>query len=104
MSSPSQQYVTLNTGARMPAIGTESQVWLFTNFTTNPYPFTGLGCWSGTTEEQIKAGKAWVFGALQMGYRHIDTAHDYRTEGIVGQAVRESGIPRDEIFVTSKLP
>ncbi|KAI5114774.1 hypothetical protein M0805_009522, partial [Coniferiporia weirii] len=38
------------------------------------------------------------------GYRHVDTAHDYGTEGAIGKAVRESGIPREEIFVTTKLP
>lgn len=41
--------------------------------------------------------------ALEIGYRHIDTAAAYFNEGEVGQAVRESGIPREEIFVTSKL-
>jgi len=41
--------------------------------------------------------------ALRIGYRHIDTAEMYRNEGGVGEAVRESGIDRSEIFVTSKL-
>ena len=41
--------------------------------------------------------------ALEIGYRHIDTAAAYFNEGEVGQAVRESGIPREESFVTSKL-
>jgi len=41
--------------------------------------------------------------ALRIGYRHIDTAQMYRNEAGVGQAVRESGLPRDEVFVTSKL-
>lgn len=41
--------------------------------------------------------------ALKMGYRHIDTAHAYQNERGVGDAVRESGIPREEIWVTSKL-
>ena len=41
--------------------------------------------------------------ALEIGYRHIDTAAAYFNEAEVGQAVRESGIPREEIFVTSKL-
>jgi 2,5-diketo-D-gluconate reductase A len=41
--------------------------------------------------------------ALEVGYRHIDTAQMYGNEKGVGEAVRESGIPRDEIFVTSKL-
>ncbi|PPQ88565.1 hypothetical protein CVT25_009945, partial [Psilocybe cyanescens] len=38
------------------------------------------------------------------GFRHIDTAWGYRTEKAVGQAIKESGIPREEIFVTTKLP
>lgn len=41
--------------------------------------------------------------ALKNGYRHIDTAHAYRVERGVGQAIKESGIPREEIWVTSKL-
>ncbi|GAB19043.1 putative aldo/keto reductase [Gordonia effusa NBRC 100432] len=47
--------------------------------------------------------KAATLTALELGYRHIDTAQMYGNEAEVGQAVRESGIPRDEIFVTSKL-
>ncbi|KAJ9091420.1 hypothetical protein QFC19_009130 [Naganishia cerealis] len=41
--------------------------------------------------------------ALQVGYRHLDTAYGYGNEQAVGKAVRESGIPREEIFVTTKL-
>jgi 2,5-diketo-D-gluconate reductase A len=41
--------------------------------------------------------------ALEVGYRHIDTAQMYGNEREVGQAVRESGIPREDVFVTSKL-
>jgi 2,5-diketo-D-gluconate reductase A len=41
--------------------------------------------------------------ALEVGYRHIDTAEMYRNEQGVGEAVRESGIPREDVFVTSKL-
>ena len=43
-----------------------------------------------------------VARALQAGYRHIDTAAAYRNEGAVGQAIHASGIPREEIFVTTK--
>jgi len=42
--------------------------------------------------------------ALEVGYRHVDTAYVYGNEESVGKAIRESGIPRDQIFVTSKLP
>ena len=44
-----------------------------------------------------------VLFALKNGYRHIDTAHAYRVEHGVGHAIKESGIPREEIWVTSKL-
>jgi 2,5-diketo-D-gluconate reductase A len=44
-----------------------------------------------------------TLAALEVGYRHIDTAEMYRNEKEVGEAVRRSGIPRDQIFVTSKL-
>jgi len=49
-----------------------------------------------------KAGKACL-EALKVGYRHIDTAHGYGNEILVGDAIRESGLPRNEIFLTSKL-
>lgn len=49
-----------------------------------------------------KAGKACL-EALKVGYRHIDTAHGYGNEILVGDAIRESGLPRKEIFLTSKL-
>jgi len=42
--------------------------------------------------------------ALELGYRHVDTAHAYGNEGSVGRAVRGSGLAREEVFVTSKLP
>lgn len=63
-------------------------------------PQLGLGVW------QARAGKtceAAVLAALEAGYRHIDTAAFYGNEESVGAAVRTSGIPRDEIFVTTKL-
>lgn len=44
-----------------------------------------------------------VSEALKLGYRHIDTAHAYQNERSVGKAIKENGIPRKEIFVTSKL-
>ena len=49
-----------------------------------------------------KAGKACE-DALKIGYRHIDTAHGYGNEILVGEAIKNSGIPRNEIFITSKL-
>ncbi|EEQ33433.1 aldehyde reductase [Microsporum canis CBS 113480] len=68
----------LNTGAEIPAIG--------------------FGTWQDE-EAQEKA----VLAALQAGYRHIDTAAIYGTEAAVGKAIKKSGVPREEIFITSKL-
>ncbi|GLY32256.1 aldo/keto reductase [Kineosporia sp. NBRC 101731] len=45
-----------------------------------------------------------VTTALKLGYRHIDTARAYENEASVGRAVRDSGIPREEVFITTKLP
>lgn len=64
-------------------------------------PAIGFGTW------QIPAGDIAyhsVKEALKAGYRHIDTAQAYENESSVGQAIRDSGINRGEIFVTSKLP
>jgi len=64
-------------------------------------PKIGFGTW------QIADGPVCydaVATALADGYRHIDTAHAYGNEGSVGRAVRDSGIDRGDIFVTSKLP
>jgi diketogulonate reductase-like aldo/keto reductase len=44
-----------------------------------------------------------VVAALKSGYRHIDTARKYGTEGAVGEAIRASGVPRSEIFLTTKV-
>ncbi len=62
-------------------------------------PQFGLGTFMASDE----ACKEACLVALKNGYRHIDTAHAYRNESGVGAAIRESGIPREEIWVTSKL-
>jgi methylglyoxal/glyoxal reductase len=63
-------------------------------------PWFGLGVFlSNEGEEVEKAVKV----ALKNGYRHIDTAAIYKNERGVGKAVKESGIPREEIFITSKV-
>src|SRR5918998_34588 len=62
-------------------------------------PQLGFGVFQIPPEETRQA----ALDALEVGYRHIDTAQMYRNEAEVGQAVRESGIDRSEIFVTSKL-
>jgi diketogulonate reductase-like aldo/keto reductase len=63
-------------------------------------PLLGFGTW------QIKGGKAQraVSAALEAGYRHLDTATMYRNEREVGRALAESGVPRDQVFVTTKCP
>jgi 2,5-diketo-D-gluconate reductase A len=63
-------------------------------------PLLGLGTWQMTGSECYRA----VRYALEVGYRHIDTATMYRNEREVGRAVRDSGLRRDEVFVTTKLP
>ncbi|KAI5117866.1 hypothetical protein M0805_006568 [Coniferiporia weirii] len=75
-------YYSLNNGTKMPSVG--------------------LGCWMGvpgggeTTKQMVQT-------ALKHGYRHIDTKHPTGNEESVGEGIRESGVPREEIFVTTKL-
>ncbi|KDN51082.1 hypothetical protein RSAG8_00711, partial [Rhizoctonia solani AG-8 WAC10335] len=78
---PIHTYVTLNTGAEMPTIG--------------------LGTWKSAPGD---VGQAVTFALKEAGYRHIDTAHAYRNEKEVGQGIKASGVPRNEIFLTTKLP
>jgi diketogulonate reductase-like aldo/keto reductase len=72
--------VDLNDGHRMPAMG----------FGT--YPLRG------------PAGADAVASAIGLGYRSLDTAFNYDNEGAVGEGIRRAGLPREELFVTSKLP
>ncbi|MFH8800697.1 aldo/keto reductase [Streptomyces sp. NPDC017936] len=71
---------TLNDGTRLPAVG--------------------LGTWPMDDAQAEEA----VAGALGLGYRLVDTATNYRNETGVGRAVARSGVPREEIVVTTKLP
>lgn len=73
-------YVTLNNGQQMPRFG------------IGTYNIPG----DSVTADAVSF-------ALKNGYRHIDTAHAYRVERGVGVAIKESGVPREEIWVTSKL-
>jgi len=66
-----------------------------------PMPIFGLGVWRTPPGEETYRV---VTDALGLGYRLLDTARAYGNEADVGAAVRESGIPRDQIFVTTKLP
>lgn len=65
-----------------------------------PIPRVGLGTW------QLRGRQAYetIRYALDAGYRHIDTATMYANEAEVGRAVRDSGRPRSEVFITTKLP
>lgn len=78
MAVPLSPTLTLNSGAEIPQIG--------------------FGVW------QIdRDGQRVIEQALEAGYRHLDTAMIYHNEAEVGAAVRASGIPRDQLFVTTKL-
>jgi glycerol 2-dehydrogenase (NADP+) len=79
MAQHTKSTFTLNTGAKIPAIG--------------------LGTWQSKPNEVREAVKV----ALQRGYRHIDTALAYGNEEEVGQGIRDSGVPREEIWITTKL-
>lgn len=73
-----------------------------TNITLNngvEMPILGLGTYLIKPEETRKV----VLDALSMGYRHIDTAAFYNNEAAVGEAVRDSGLRREEVFITSKV-
>lgn len=78
--NPLKQTIMLNNGISMPILG--------------------LGVWKTKSGKECKEA---VLNALEAGYRHIDTARIYDNEVDVGQAIRESGIPRKEIFITTKL-
>ena len=74
------QTVTLNNGVEMPILG--------------------LGVYQLTEPGECERV---VSEALELGYRSIDTAASYRNEEAVGRAIAASGIPRDELFITSKV-
>jgi diketogulonate reductase-like aldo/keto reductase len=63
-------------------------------------PILGLGTWQARGRDAVSA----VLRALEVGYRHIDTATAYGNERQVGRAVAQSGVAREEVFVTTKLP
>ena len=66
----------------------------------NQIPLLGLGVWQVPDGRTCESAVRW---ALELGYRHIDTAQAYGNEESVGKALRDSGIPRDEVFVTTKF-
>ena len=73
-----QTFITLNNGRRIPQFG--------------------LGVFMVTGDE---ATRKVCLDAIRLGYRHIDTAHAYQNERGVGQAVRECGVPREVLLISS---
>src|SRR5213076_421653 len=63
-------------------------------------PPLGLGTWQIPDGPECVNAVRW---ALELGYRHIDTAQAYGNEESVGQALRGSGVPREDVFVTTKF-
>ena len=68
--------------------------------TTGRMPLLGFGTWQISNREATQA----TADALQAGYRHIDTATMYRNEAGIGKALAAAGLPRNSIFLTTKLP
>jgi 2,5-diketo-D-gluconate reductase A len=65
-----------------------------------PMPLLGFGTWQASGRKAYDAVRV----ALDTGYRHIDTATMYGNEAEVGRALRDSGVDRSEVFITTKLP
>ena len=66
----------------------------------NQIPLLGLGVWQVPDGAECENAVRW---ALELGYRHIDTAQAYGNEASVGRALRDSGVPRQEVFLTTKF-
>ena len=66
----------------------------------NEIPLLGLGVWQVPDGPECVNAVRW---ALELGYRHIDTAQAYGNEASVGRALRESDVPREEVFITTKF-
>ena len=78
-SSDNMQYLTLNNGVKMPILG------------------------FGVYQIQPEKTKSAVLDAIDVGYRLIDTAQSYHNETEVGKAIAECGVPREELFITTKV-
>lgn len=63
-------------------------------------PLLGFGTWQIRGDDAVRATSS----ALEVGYRHLDTATVYGNEAEVGRALADSGVPRDDVFVTTKCP
>ena len=74
------EYFELNNGVKIPKLGT--------------------GTWQSSPDDV----KVQIKNAIKVGYRHIDTASQYENESAIGDALKEIGIPRKDIFITTKVP
>lgn len=90
----------LSAGAQTDTAGHQAEVPMIKLNNGVLMPQFGLGTFQQGSDEICRQS---CLTALNAGYRHIDTAHAYDDERGVGQAVSESGIPRSEIWITSKL-
>jgi diketogulonate reductase-like aldo/keto reductase len=66
----------------------------------NEIPLLGLGVWQVREGRECEDAVRW---ALELGYRHVDTAQSYGNERSVGRALRDSGVPHAEVFITTKF-
>jgi diketogulonate reductase-like aldo/keto reductase len=66
----------------------------------NEIPLLGLGVWQVQAGDEAENAVRW---ALELGYRHVDTAQAYGNEESVGRGLRDSGVPREEVFITTKF-
>ena len=66
----------------------------------NEIPLLGLGVWQVPDGRECEDAVRW---ALEAGYRHVDTAQAYGNERSVGRALRSSGVPREDVFITTKF-
>jgi diketogulonate reductase-like aldo/keto reductase len=66
----------------------------------NEIPLLGLGVWQVPNGPEAENAVRW---ALELGYRHVDTAQAYGNEESVGRALHASGVPREEVFITTKF-
>lgn len=83
------EYITLNNGVKMPIVGTGTNTYGKEN---NEY--------NGELTNEIPE----LDSALKLGYRSIDAAISYRNEKLVGRVLAESAVPREELFITTKVP
>ena len=83
------EYITLNNGVKMPLVGTG----------TNTYGKVNNEYTGELTNEMPE-----LISALELGYRSVDAAISYRNEELVGRILAESSVPREELFITTKVP